>query len=166
MSFSIQGKTAIVTGAGRGIGLAIARHFREAGANVVFADQDEALLIAELGDEYNGSGQVRGFAGNLVQKLTLANLVSATVDAFDRVDILVNAHRQVLQADPLIADEDQISEMMRQNMTAALRLSQLVAKRMMAQMTADPPPLQAGSIINVTSLAAERPQPAVLSTLR
>ena len=46
MSLSIQGKTAIVTGAARGIGLAIARHFQEAGANVVFADSDESALEA------------------------------------------------------------------------------------------------------------------------
>lgn len=165
MSFSIQGKTAIVTGAGRGIGLAIARQFREAGANVVFADQDEALLIAELGDDYaeGGAPQVRGFAGDLGQKLTLANLVSVSVDAFDHVDILVNAHRRVLQADPMVTDEDQLIELMRQNMTAALRLSQLVARRMVTQAGSDLPRVQAGAIINVTSLAADRPQPATLA---
>ena len=42
MSLSIQGKTAIVTGAGRGIGMAIAQYFVEKGANVVFADGDDA----------------------------------------------------------------------------------------------------------------------------
>ena len=101
MSLSIHGKTAIVTGAGRGIGLAIARHFEEAGANVMFADSDEATLEAELGEQMTGEGPVRGFAGDLGQKLTLANLVSATMDAFDRIDILVNAHRMVQGCDPL-----------------------------------------------------------------
>ena len=50
MSFSIDGKTAIVTGAANGIGLAIARHFVEQGANVVFADMDEKRLKKEIED--------------------------------------------------------------------------------------------------------------------
>ena len=41
MSFSIAGKTAIVTGAANGIGLSIGRLFAEKGANVMFADMDE-----------------------------------------------------------------------------------------------------------------------------
>ena len=45
MSFSIAGKTAIVTGAANGIGRAIARHFAEMGANVMFADIDETLNL-------------------------------------------------------------------------------------------------------------------------
>ena len=49
MSFSISGKTAIVTGAANGVGLAIARHFAEGGANVVFADMDEKTLRAQMG---------------------------------------------------------------------------------------------------------------------
>lgn len=161
MTISIQGKTAIVTGAGRGIGLAIARHFREAGANVVFADCDEDALESELGDEMtgSGSGQVRGFSGDLTQKLTLANLLSTTIDAFDRVDILVNAHRYVALSDPMTTSEDMLSEMMRQNMSSALKLSQHVAKRMAAQAELEGGQVQAGSIINVTSLAAVRPDP-------
>jgi 7-alpha-hydroxysteroid dehydrogenase len=93
MSFSITGKTAIVTGAANGIGLAIARHFVDKGANVMFADMDEARLEDEIGEEARGDGPVRMFAGDLRQKLTIANLLSATIDAFDRVDILVNASR-------------------------------------------------------------------------
>ncbi|MEL6809478.1 MAG: SDR family NAD(P)-dependent oxidoreductase, partial [Pseudomonadota bacterium] len=50
MSFSINGKTAIVTGAANGIGLAIARHFADRGANVMCADMDEKRLAEELGD--------------------------------------------------------------------------------------------------------------------
>ena len=51
MSFSIAGKTAVVTGAANGVGLSIARHFLDAGANVMFADMDEASLAEELGDD-------------------------------------------------------------------------------------------------------------------
>lgn len=163
MSPSVHGKTAIVTGAGKGIGLAIARHLREAGANVVFADSDESAIEAELGADMHGGETVRGFAGDLCQKLTLANLVSFTIDAFERVDILVNAHRNVQACDPMATDEDLLAEMMRQNMSSALKLSQLVAKRMAAQAEIDEPEIQAGTIINVISLAADRPQPLMLA---
>ncbi|AYF01787.1 SDR family NAD(P)-dependent oxidoreductase [Paracoccus yeei] len=166
MSLSIQGKTAIVTGAARGIGLAIARHFQEAGANVVFADSDESALEAELGDGFAASdGPVRAFAGDLTQKLTLANLVSASIDAFERIDILVNAHRAVQPCDPLSLSDDLLGDMLRQNMISGLKLSQMVARRMVAQAEAreDEAPVQNGAIVNVHSLAADRPQPDMLA---
>ncbi|QRZ14900.1 SDR family oxidoreductase [Paracoccus methylovorus] len=164
MSLSIQGKTAIVTGAARGIGLAIARHFEEAGANVMFADSDEAALMTELGEQAVGEGAVRAFSGDLSQKLTLANLVSATIDAFDRVDILVNAHRMVQGCDPLTVNDELLGDMLRQNMSSGLRLSQMVAKRMIAQAEeADENALQHGAIVNVASLAADWPQPQMLA---
>ncbi len=84
MSFSIAGKTAIVTGAANGIGLAVGRLFAEKGAQVMFADMDERKLVDELGDTAD-EGNVRYFAGDLRERLTLANLLSATIDAFDRV---------------------------------------------------------------------------------
>lgn len=165
MSFSIQGKTAIVTGAARGIGLAIARHLEEAGANVMFADIDEAGLEAELGSNAWTEGTTRAFAGDLGQKLTLANLVSATIDAFDRVDILVNAHRAVQLCDPLSINDELLGDMLRENMASGLKLTQMVAKRMVAQAEADAQPerLQNGAIVNLMSLAADRPQPQMLA---
>ena len=164
MSMSVPGKVAIVTGAGRGIGLAIARHLVAAGASVMFADGDEAALEAELGSGAQDGGPVASFAGDLGQKLTLANLVSATIDRFERVDILVNAHRVVQGSDPLAVSEEQMAEMLRQNMSCGLRLSQLVAKRMMAQAAdSEAEVLQNGSIVNVTSLAADWPQPQMLA---
>ncbi|MBD9525378.1 SDR family NAD(P)-dependent oxidoreductase [Paracoccus sp. PAR01] len=165
MSLSVQGKTAIVTGAARGLGLAIARHLAEAGANVMVADSDEAALDAELGEELKSDGPFRGFAGDLGQKLTLANLVSATIDAFDRIDILVNAHRAVQPCDPLAVSDELMGDMMRENMISGLKLSQMVAKRMVAQAEAEdnPEALQNGAIINLTSLAADRPQPQMLA---
>ena len=89
MSFSVSGKTAIVTGAAAGIGLAIARHLLDKGANVIFADIDEARLEAEVGDEARAEGPIRMFAGDLTEKLTIANLLSATFDAFDRLDAVL-----------------------------------------------------------------------------
>ena len=122
MSFSIAGKTAIVTGAANGIGLSIGRQFVEKGANVMFADMDEKRLIAELGEDLD-EGNVRYFAGDLRGKLTIANLLSATLDAFDDVDILVNGARQVMTSDPLDPEDDSVIELLNQNLLPALRLS-------------------------------------------
>lgn len=161
MSFSIVGKTAIVTGGANGIGLAIGRQFVEKGANVMFADMDEKRLIAELGEDLE-EGNVRYFAGDLREKLTIANLLSATLDAFDDVDILVNGARQVTTSDPLDPDDDSVIDMLNQNLMPALRLSQLVAKRMIKQ-AKDSEEEPVGSIINLSSVAAQVTHPELLA---
>lgn len=161
MSLSIKGRTAIVTGAGHGIGLAIARHLADRGAQVMFADSDEAALNDAISD-FGEDMPVRRFAGNMSEKLAMANLLSATIDAFDRVDILVNAHRFVRASDPLDTDIDALEEMLRQNLLAGLRLSQMAAKRMIKQADEAPDSAQTGAIVNISTLAARRPIPSML----
>jgi 7-alpha-hydroxysteroid dehydrogenase len=162
MSFSIQDKTAIVTGAANGIGLSIARHFVDKGANVMFADMDEERLEAEVGEDARAEGQVRMFAGDLRQKLTIANLLSATMDAFDRVDILVNASRQMAVSDPLCIEEDAVEALWEQNALTALRLSQMTAKRMIQLAEKAGTEGMIGSIVNLSSVAAVRTRPELL----
>lgn len=165
MSFSIAGKTAIITGSANGVGLAIGRHFVDHGANVMFADMDEERLEKEIGsDAAKEDGNVRLFGGDLREKLTIANLLSATVDAFDRVDILVNASRQMIISDPLNPDDDAVETLIQQNLMTSLRLSQHVAKRMIKQAATDGREgAPAGSIINLSSIAARRTQPELLA---
>jgi 7-alpha-hydroxysteroid dehydrogenase len=162
MSLSITGKTAIVTGSANGIGLAIARHFLDKGANVMFADMDEERLEAEVGEEARAEGPVQMFAGDLREKLTIANLLSATMAAFDRVDILVNASRQIALSDPLCVGEDAVEMLLQQNLITSLRLSQMTAKRMIAQAEKAGLASATGSIVNLSSIAATRTQPELL----
>lgn len=162
MSLSIAGKTAIVTGAANGIGLAVARHFLDKGANVMFADMDEARLGIEVGQACKAEGEVRMFAGDLREKLTMVNLLSATYDAFDRIDILVNASRQMAISDPLSAEDDAVESLLEQNLMTSLRLSQLTAKRMISKAEKTGAEGAIGSIINLSSLAATRTQAALL----
>lgn len=165
MTFSVTGKTAIVTGSASGIGLAIARHLLDKGANVMFADIDEARLEDELGEEARAEGQVRLFAGDLTEKLTIANLMSATIDAFDRVDILVNACRKMAVSNPLSADSDAVDELWRHNVLSALRMSQGAAKRMIqhAERAGGEPGSMIGSIINLSSITAQVTRPELLA---
>ena len=162
MSFSIEGKTAIVTGAANGVGLAIGRHFVQMGANVVFADMDEKALCREVGEEADKEENVRVFAGDLRKKLTIANLLSATIDAFERVDILVNASRQVMETDPLDPDDNSVEELLQQNALTALRVSQAVARKMIKQAGGDTSS-PVGSIVNLSSIAARRTHPDLLA---
>ncbi len=164
MSFSVQGKTAIITGAANGIGLAIAKHFAAQGANVMMADIDEEKLEIEVALLVQTHDNVKSFAGDLRQKLSLANLLSATLDEFDRVDILINASRQVLPSNPLEPKSDSFEALFKQNVLANLRLSQLVAKRMIQQREdSDEITGDAGAIINLSSIASERTHPDLLA---
>lgn len=163
MSFSVSGKTAIVTGAANGVGLAIARHLVAQGANVMFADRDEDRLKQEIGLTEDEDGTARAFSCDLRERLSQANLLSATLDAFDRVDILVNASRQVLPTDPMDPDDDSIQTLIDQNLMSSLRLSQVIAKRMIkqSQEEADDDAV-AGTIVNLSSIAARRTRPGLM----
>ncbi|MEO1238803.1 MAG: SDR family oxidoreductase [Pseudomonadota bacterium] len=165
MTLAISGKTAVVTGAANGVGLAIARHFVERGANVMFADMDELRLVEELGTVEDERGNARYFAGDLREKLTRANLLSATIDAFDRIDILVNASRQMIASDPLDPKADHVEELLSQNLMTSLRMTQTFAKRMIEQTeeSGDDEDGPQGSIINLSSIAARRTMPKLLA---
>ena len=161
MSFSIAGKTAIVTGAANGVGLAIGRHFVAEGANVVFADMDEERLVEELGSSKVEPERYRTFACDLRQKLSINNLLSMTIDSFERVDILVNASRQLITSDPLNPKEDQVENLLQQNLMTSLRLTQAISKRMIKQAEGQEDG-SVGSIINLSSIAARRANPDLL----
>lgn len=158
MTLSISGKTAIVTGAAHGIGHAIAQHFVERGARVMFADRDEAALRDDLGATAHTEGNSRWFAADLTRKLDISNLVAATLDAFGRIDILVNAHHVLALSDPLAPGQDAVAELWQQNVQATLALSQQVARRMLGQEGGGPK----GSIITLSSIAARLSRPELL----
>ncbi|MGR3573063.1 SDR family NAD(P)-dependent oxidoreductase [Brevirhabdus sp.] len=163
MSTSITGKTAIVTGAANGVGLAIARHFLAQGANVVFADMDEKRLKNEVGKVTEDDSPCRIFSGDLRQKLTVTNLLSATIDAFDRVDILVNAARQVEVTDPMNPDDTTVETLLQQNLMSALRLTQMVSRRMIKQAAEEErTDGQIGSIVNLSSITSRATHPDLM----
>ncbi len=161
MGFSIEGKTVIVTGAANGVGLAIGRQFADKGANVMFADMDEDGLRDQLG-EVTEDSNIRYFAGDLRERLTIANLLSATIDAFDRIDVLINGSRQMMASNPLDIEDDTVETLLTQNLLTSLRLSQLVAKRMIKQAEGQEEGT-AGAIVNLSSIAARRTHPDLLA---
>jgi len=89
MPFTLQGKTALVTGAGRGIGKAIAKRLLGAGAHVMINDLDEAMLL-EAEAELAHPGRVRHIAGDLTDAAIPEAIVQVTLAEFGSIDIIVN----------------------------------------------------------------------------
>jgi len=87
--FTLNGRTALVTGAGRGIGRAIAQRLASAGARVMVNDLDETML-RETEAELGQPERVRHIQGDLTDPNAPAAVVQATLDAFGAVDIIVN----------------------------------------------------------------------------
>ncbi len=90
MPFTLEGKTALVTGAGRGIGRAIATKLAAAGAAVMINDLDEAA-VAEAECALRTSGlEAAHVCGDLTDPAFPEQMVKATLDTFGAVDIIVN----------------------------------------------------------------------------
>jgi len=87
--FTLEGKTALVTGAGRGIGRAIAKRLVNAGARVMINDLDENMLL-ESQEELSRPDRVSHVTGDLTDPAIPEMIVQATLAEFGAVDIIVN----------------------------------------------------------------------------
>src|SRR3974390_1809283 len=83
--FSLEGRTAIVTGAGRGIGKAIARRLVSAGASVMICDLDEKMLL-ESAEDLGDVSRIGHFQGDLTDPLIPGELVETTLGTFGSID--------------------------------------------------------------------------------
>ncbi|MFT6775934.1 MAG: 7-alpha-hydroxysteroid dehydrogenase [Paracoccaceae bacterium] len=163
MAANLDGKSVIVTGAAHGVGREAARRFAAAGARVVLADREEADLRTVAQQIVDDGGQAVAFPCDLTASLTASNLIAATLDAWDRVDILVNGARTVMSGGMLETDSDALSEMFDINVRATFRLSQAAARRMISQAEEDDKTAgNIGSIVNITSISARRTLPELL----
>jgi NAD(P)-dependent dehydrogenase (short-subunit alcohol dehydrogenase family) len=88
-AFSLKGKTAIITGASRGIGQAIAVYFYEAGANLVLAGRKEEGLQA-VAKGFSGKGRVLTKPTHMGNSAQVQALVDFVVASFGRIDVVVN----------------------------------------------------------------------------
>jgi len=87
----LDGKTAIVTGAGRGIGRAIAKELGETGANVVINYANSADAATELAEELRESGtQALPIRADVTDYDQVGDMIRQTIEAFGQIDILVN----------------------------------------------------------------------------
>lgn len=86
----LQEKVTVVTGAGSGMGLAIARRFAAEGAKVVAGDWNAARLDSAVEEIKNGGGTIVGAQGNIADQTSAEELVDLAVSTFGRIDVLVN----------------------------------------------------------------------------
>lgn len=145
----LKDKVAIVTGASRGIGRAIAEVFVREGAKVVICGRKQETLD-QVAREIGPS--VKAVACHIGKMDQIRNLVDSAVRQFGRIDILVNnAATNIAQGPCLEVDEGQFDKMVEVNLKSAFLLVKLVAPGMCER--------GSGSIINVASVAGLRPQP-------
>lgn len=90
MNLLFENQVVIVTGAGRGIGAAAAKHFSREGAKVVVNDLDAAALSNIVSEIEASGGAVLPFPGSVTDPAFPAQLMKATVDAFGKINVLVN----------------------------------------------------------------------------
>ncbi len=86
----LEGKVAIITGSGRGIGAAAAKLFAAEGAAVVVSDLDPAPAEETAGAIRAAGGKALVVAGDVTDPAFPSQLIKATLDAFGGIDIIVN----------------------------------------------------------------------------
>lgn len=164
MSYLLTGRTAVVTGAARGIGRAIALQLAKAGADVVIADIDlaaasqfgETLSAASVEDEIRAFGrQSFGYEGNLGLSSNCSALIAETVERFGKIDILVNCAGGALtphesSSGATCSDED-IRQIFAVNFDSMAFCSRAAVRHMRER--------KSGVIVNIASTAGYSPAP-------
>jgi len=144
--FDLGGRAAVVVGGTSGIGRAIGRGLAEAGADVVSTGR-RADLVEEAAREVEAIGQNSlRVCSDVQDRASLQGLRDATVSAFGKVDILVNAAGRTKRTPFLEVAEKEWNEILDTNLTGAYRVSQVFGHHMVER--------KYGRIIHIASLAS------------
>lgn len=148
--FRLDGKVAVVTGAGRGIGAACARAFAEAGANVVIGARTMEQLGSVAADIESLGQQAVAVKLDVLKAEDREQLINRAVERFGRLDILVNNAGGYPPKPALKTSLEDFEAAFRFNVSTALACTQLAIPKMVE--TAGE-----GSIINISSVAGTEP---------
>jgi 2-deoxy-D-gluconate 3-dehydrogenase len=142
-TFKLDGKVAIVTGAGRGLGQGAAVGFAEAGADLALVDvistDETAAKVKALGR------RVCQIKANLLERSSVQSIVTTTVKKLGGIDILLNNAGIIRRAPVLEFTEKDWDEVIQINQSAVFFLSQAVAKQFVKQG-------RGGKIVNIASM--------------
>lgn len=143
----LEGRVAIVTGASRGIGEAIAKAFATHGARVMLAARKLEGLEAVAESIRSEGGEASAMACHMGKDEDTKALVRATIERFGKVDVLVNNAATNPHFGPLLtADEGAWAKTFEVNLQGSFRLAREVASHLIERNAG-------GSIINVASVA-------------
>ncbi len=146
----LEGRVAIVTGAGRNIGEAVASLFAREGARVAIADMDRSRAGA-VADRINAShpGAAMVHIGDVSLKEGAQGMIAAVVSRFGQVDVLVNNVAITDRKNVLDLDEDEWDRVLRVTLTSVFLCSKYAARQMAKQG-------RGGSIVNMASTSGHR----------
>lgn len=141
----LEGKVALITGAGRGIGKAVAMRFAEQGADIAFTDLELSEAVLATASELESFGvRVKAYASNAADFEQSHNVVEQVVADFDRVDILVNNAGITKDGLMMRMSEAQWDAVINVNLKSAFNFVHAVTPVMARQ--------RGGSIINMSSV--------------
>ncbi len=141
----LTGKVAVVIGGTSGIGRAIAHGFAQAGADVVPTSRRAEQVEAAAGEiEAFGRRSLR-VTSDVSDRASLERVLSEAVEAFGKVDILVNSAGRTKRAPTIDFPEDDWNAIIDTNLTGTLRACQVFGRHMLER--------ESGSIINIASLS-------------
>jgi len=146
----MEGKTALITGGAKRLGAAIARRLHAAGAAVLIHYRDSEADAAKLEAELNGlrSRSAAKVKAELLAPIAPRALVSAALDAFGRLDLLVNNASSFFPVTVGEIEPSHWEELVGSNLRAPLFISQQAAPELAKR---------EGAIVNVVDIHAERP---------
>lgn len=141
----LEGKTAIITGASRGIGKGIAEVFAKQGANIAFTYSSSVEAAKQLEDELNALGvKAKGYQSNAASFEEAQQLANDVVSEFGSIDILVN--NAGITKDNLLMriSEEDFDTVIEVNLKSVFNMTKAVQRTMLKQ--------RKGSIINMSSV--------------
>ncbi|RLD23169.1 MAG: short-chain dehydrogenase [Bacteroidetes bacterium] len=149
--FTLNEKVALVTGASKGIGKAIAIALGQAGAKVVISSRKQEVLDS-VAEEMKLDGiEVYPIAGQVGEKESMENLVELAIAKYGRIDILVNNAATNPVFGPLLeTDDNAFNKIMQVNLKGIFDLAKLVQPVMVSN--------GGGSIINISSIGGLSPE--------
>ena len=151
----LKGKVALITGAGRGIGKAIALEFAREGASIVVNYSKSKKEADETVNEINKLGpKAISVRADVSKKDEVENMFESSLKEFKRIDILVNNAGIISVAAIEKITEEDWNRLIDVNLKGVFLCSQAASKIMMRQKT--------GKIINISSMAALWGQPDIL----
>ncbi|MCY9665394.1 3-oxoacyl-ACP reductase FabG [Paenibacillus alginolyticus] len=146
-SFQLQNKIALVTGAGRGIGRALAIGLAEAGADVALFART-ASDIEEVAHEIRALGRkAYPFSVDVTNREQIEEAVQQIIEQTGRLDILVNNAGMNIRSQALAVTDEEWDTIMQTNLKSAFLCSQIVARHMQQK--------EYGRIINIASVAGQ-----------